>query len=110
MGGLDIFRAKKEGDNKWGTPENLKFPMNSPQHDYGIIFDEMEGIKDRGFFSSNRNGSKGRDDIWSFVLPPVLFDLTIEVWPPGANRYVLIYIIECKSSAYPNIFSEPQGF
>ncbi|GAB3800179.1 hypothetical protein GCM10028819_24990 [Spirosoma humi] len=22
--------------------------------------------------------------------------MTIEVWPPGANRYVLIYIIECK--------------
>ena len=26
----------------------------------------------------------------------IKFDLTIEVWPPGANRYVLIYIIECK--------------
>ncbi|WP_057937914.1 ImmA/IrrE family metallo-endopeptidase [Algoriphagus resistens] len=25
------------------------------------------------------------------------FDLTIEVWPPGADRYVLIYIIECKN-------------
>ena len=27
----------------------------------------------------------------------IKFDLTIEVWPPGANRYVLLYIIECKS-------------
>ena len=26
----------------------------------------------------------------------IKFDLTIEVWPPGASRYVLIYIIECK--------------
>lgn len=24
------------------------------------------------------------------------FDITIEVWPPNANRYVLLYIIECK--------------
>jgi hypothetical protein len=24
------------------------------------------------------------------------FDLTIEIWPPGADRYVIIYIIECK--------------
>jgi peptidoglycan-associated lipoprotein len=79
MGGLDMFVSKKEGENKWGVPENLKYPMNSPQHDYGIIFDEQEGIKDRGFFSSNRTGTKGRDDIWSFVLPPVLFDLTVEV-------------------------------
>ncbi|MBP6871308.1 MAG: ImmA/IrrE family metallo-endopeptidase [Bacteroidales bacterium] len=26
----------------------------------------------------------------------IKFDLTIEVWPPNANRYVLLYIIECK--------------
>jgi Zn-dependent peptidase ImmA (M78 family) len=26
----------------------------------------------------------------------IIFDLTIEVWPPGADRYVMIYIIECK--------------
>lgn len=29
----------------------------------------------------------------------IKFDLTIEVWPPGANRYVLLYIIECKDYA-----------
>lgn len=27
----------------------------------------------------------------------IIFDLTIEVWPPGADRYVLLYVIECKS-------------
>lgn len=27
----------------------------------------------------------------------IIFDLAIEVWPPGASRYVLIYLIECKS-------------
>ena len=27
----------------------------------------------------------------------IIFDITIEVWPPGANRYVLLYVIECKS-------------
>ncbi len=26
----------------------------------------------------------------------IKFDLTIEVWPPEASRYLLIYIIECK--------------
>lgn len=26
----------------------------------------------------------------------IKFDLTIEVWPPGANRFVMLYIIECK--------------
>lgn len=77
MGGLDIFVAKKEGENKWGTPENLKYPINSPQNDFGIVFDGEDMQK--GYFTSNRNGTKGRDDIWSFVLPPVLFVLTCEV-------------------------------
>lgn len=77
MGGLDIFRAPKDGENKWGKPENLKFPMNSPQNDFGLVLEA--GTEDRGFFSSNRVGTKGRDDIWSFVLPPVLYTLTVEV-------------------------------
>lgn len=27
----------------------------------------------------------------------VEFDLTVEIWPPGANRYSMIYFIECKN-------------
>jgi len=27
----------------------------------------------------------------------VVFDMVIEVWPPGATRYTIIYIIECKN-------------
>lgn len=27
----------------------------------------------------------------------IIFDLTIEIWPPGADRYIMIYIIECKN-------------
>lgn len=30
-------------------------------------------------------------------LSNIIFDLTIEFWPPGANKYSLIYIIECKN-------------
>jgi hypothetical protein len=26
----------------------------------------------------------------------IIFDLAIEVWPPEAKRYTLIYLIECK--------------
>ncbi|WPP48570.1 hypothetical protein [Catalinimonas niigatensis] len=40
--------------------------------------------KEKGYYSATR-----QKDIY--------FDLTIEVWPPGASRYVLIYIIECKN-------------
>ncbi len=76
MGGLDIFRSVKRGD-KWSEPENLKYPMNTNADDFGIVFnpEEMES----GYFSSNRAGGKGRDDIYSFVVPPLLFTLQGDV-------------------------------
>jgi peptidoglycan-associated lipoprotein len=68
MGGLDIYKAEKVSKDKWewAKPENLKFPLNSAGDDFGIVFD---GKREKGYFSSNRDGGKGKDDIWSFNLP-----------------------------------------
>ncbi|MCE3258921.1 MAG: ompA 2 [Bacteroidetes bacterium] len=73
MGGLDLFVAEAGADGKFTKPvENLKFPMNSSYDDFGIVF---EGKKQKGYFTSNREGGKGSDDIWSFNLPPLVFNL-----------------------------------
>jgi len=71
MGGLDIFAGTLSADDKW-TLENMKYPINSAADDFGIIF-EIE--KERGYFSSNRPGGKGSDDIYQFSLPPIEFNL-----------------------------------
>ncbi len=73
MGGLDLFKAASTGVNQWSGVENLKVPMNSESDDFGIVF---EGIKDKGYFTSSREGGKGGDDIWEFYLPPMLFELS----------------------------------
>lgn len=72
FGGLDIFKCTKipNQTDKWNKPENMQYPINSEADDFGIIF---EGAKERGYFSSNRAGGKGKDDIYSFNLPPLLF-------------------------------------
>ncbi|MGL4596029.1 MAG: OmpA family protein, partial [Bacteroidia bacterium] len=44
--------------------------------DFGIVFD---GKKERGYLTSNREGTKGADDIWSFYMPPLEFNLEGEV-------------------------------
>ena len=72
MGGLDIFKAEKKGEDQWANVTNMKYPVNSAADDFGIIF---EGKKERGYLSSNREGTKGKDDIWQFVLPPLLFTI-----------------------------------
>jgi peptidoglycan-associated lipoprotein len=72
MGGLDIFVAEIGADGKFNKAiENLKYPVNSSYDDFSIIF---EGKRQRGYLTSNREGGKGSDDIWSFNLPPLTFN------------------------------------
>lgn len=60
-GGLDLFVVnRKNGRN---VIENLGQPMNSTGDDFGIFLFRA----DRGFFTSNREGGKGDDDIYTFV-------------------------------------------
>jgi peptidoglycan-associated lipoprotein len=77
LGGLDIFSAENVGEMQWENPTNLQYPINSSSEDFGIIF---EGAKDQGFFSSNRPGGKGKDDIYSFKMPPLEFCLKATVY------------------------------
>lgn len=81
MGGLDIFVAEAGADGKYTKPvENMKAPINSAYDDFSIIF---EGKKQKGFFTSNREGGKGDDDIWSFNLPPLTFSGIGSVFSEG---------------------------
>jgi peptidoglycan-associated lipoprotein len=97
MGGLDIFKAEKATDGKFTkAPENLKSPMNSAGDDFGIIF---EGKKIKGYFTSNREGGKGSDDIYSFILPPLNFNLTGTVVSDENNEPVQNASIHLKGSS-----------
>ena len=71
MGGLDIFRCEKSGDT-WGTPNNLKFPINSAGDDFGVYSDPKG---EHGYLTSSRSGGKGADDIYSFDVPPINYTL-----------------------------------
>ena len=72
MGGLDIFRSVRAG-GKWSIPENMKYPINSSGDDFGMVFNLDE--PEEGYLTSNRPGGKGKDDIYSFLIPPVYFTL-----------------------------------
>jgi len=68
MGGLDVFRALKEGGGI-SKIENLGYPFNSPQDDFGFSIDEKGGIV---YLSSNREGGLGSDDIYSIDQTAIL--------------------------------------
>jgi peptidoglycan-associated lipoprotein len=72
MGGLDIFMADAQGDS-WVNVTNMRSPINSAGDDFAIIFEKEQ---EKGYFTSNREGGKGSDDIYSFMLPALKFTLS----------------------------------
>jgi outer membrane protein OmpA-like peptidoglycan-associated protein len=84
LGGLDVYYAKAKAlsniyavkaanlDNLKGneshedflTPLSIGTPFNSEKDDFGFILDKQKTL---GYFTSNRAGGFGEDDIYSFV-------------------------------------------
>ena len=73
MGGFDIFRATKRPSGQYGKVKNMKYPINSSYDDFGIVFSGKDAIS--GFFSSNRKGGRGGDDIYEVKLSDLKFKM-----------------------------------
>ena len=65
LGGFDLFYALDEATDQFGKPVNLKAPFNSELDDFGLIVDRD---KRNGYFSSDRKGGLGEDDIYNFYI------------------------------------------
>ncbi len=67
FGGLDFFMIKRDGNTgKWqDEAEHLGKEINSSGDDFGITFNK--NMKS-GYFTSNREGGKGADDIYFFQV------------------------------------------
>ena len=71
LGQLDIYVSKIIGNNI-SNPQNLGIPINSERDDFSFIINYDNR---RGYFSSNRRGGKGDDDIYTFVQNvPLVFE------------------------------------
>ena len=57
-GGLDIFKVVYNSESKkWGKPENMGSPVNSPDDDYCYI---SSGVDQFAFVTSQRDAAKGK--------------------------------------------------
>lgn len=54
-------------------------------NELGISKSSAKVFRKKGYYSSDRERE-------------IIFDLSIEVWPEGADRHSLLFLIECKSS------------
>lgn len=56
----------------------------------GITSSSAKVFKKKGYYSKDREKD-------------IIFDLSIEIWPNKAERFTLLYLIECKSSNSKNV-------
>ena len=80
-GGMDIYKSDfNTNDEEFSIPINLGTSINSDKDDFGFIIrnHSKEGLM--GYFSSNRKGGKGNDDIYGFQVAskPGLKTLTLK--------------------------------
>lgn len=72
LGGLDVFKSEgldekvATGSNRNFPIENVGKPVNSAADDFGY-YENL--VTKRVYFSSNREGGKGSDDIYTFEVP-----------------------------------------
>jgi len=64
LGGLDVFMSRINTDGTFSEVQNVGADVNSPKDDFAYLIDTKSR---RGFFTSNRDGGQGYDDIYKFL-------------------------------------------
>lgn len=64
LGGLDVFVGNIDNNGKVSNIQNVGADVNSPKDDFAYIIDPETR---RGFFTSNKDGGQGSDDIYRFL-------------------------------------------
>lgn len=90
MGGFDIFKATLNDDGTWSKPENIGYPVNTPDDD---LFFVMSGSGKHGYYSSVRDDGYGDYDLYMITFrgpekPPILHNednLLANVAPVGES-------------------------
>lgn len=70
LGGLDVFVSRINSDGTFTAVQNVGIPINSNLDDFAFVVNDKNS---NGFFSSNRAGGNGNDDIYRFTEIKKLF-------------------------------------
>ncbi|MHC1707240.1 MAG: OmpA family protein [Bacteroidales bacterium] len=67
MGGYDLFYSRLDDKGEWSEPVNLGYPINSHADELSLIVNARGEL---AYFSSDKLGGYGKEDIYSFELYP----------------------------------------
>jgi outer membrane protein OmpA-like peptidoglycan-associated protein/tetratricopeptide (TPR) repeat protein len=109
FGGLDILSAKQK-DGRWLLNRNEGLLLNSSADDFGIVF-----VNDSiGYFSSNRDGGKGKDDVYSFIYTSkyITVDGTVLLTENNNDpaKDVKVYLLDDKGKVLDSTKTNEKGY
>ncbi|WP_088340512.1 OmpA family protein [Robiginitalea sediminis] len=67
LGGMDVYKAEEQEDGVYSIPVNLGPELNTPHDEFGFII-RPGGAGYQGYFTSNRPGGTGSDDLYGFAV------------------------------------------
>jgi outer membrane protein OmpA-like peptidoglycan-associated protein/tetratricopeptide (TPR) repeat protein len=107
MGGLDIFTTA-DSAGTWKKALNLQYPVNSGGDDFGISFvpkSQRVAQAPIAYLSSNREGGKGDDDIYSVSIKPFIFMVKGTVFDKEMNTPLAAANVILEDDHKQNIFT-----
>lgn len=110
LGGLDVFSSLyNESASEYQAPVNLGFPISSPFDDFAYVIDQEDK---KGYFSSNRIGGKGDDDIYSFKKNKVSINICGLAKDKGSYQIISqakVTLFDAQGNVVQEILSDDQG-
>lgn len=109
FGGLDVYASVQES-GRWTKANNMMPPINSTSDDFGIIFKDDNS----GYFSSNRVGGKGSDDLYGFALSGLITSISGKILlsqqaEDGAQN-VKVFLLTDKGTILQTTTTDKSGF
>jgi len=109
FGGLDLF-ASVQKDGNWTKASNMMPPVNSSGDDFGIVFKDDHS----GYFSSNRAGGMGSDDLYGFSLSGKITSISGKILlstktNDGAQN-LKVFLLTADGTILQTTFTDGSGF
>jgi outer membrane protein OmpA-like peptidoglycan-associated protein/tetratricopeptide (TPR) repeat protein len=112
LGGMDIFICYRTKEDEYSKILNAGRPINSERDDFSFLMDSTSA---RGYFSSNRSGGTGDDDIYSFTsTKPFNLNLDLKGIITAAKTKeglegAIVYLLNEKDEKIDSTFTDING-